>query len=97
MNVTVQNIVVGGKSGAGKQPRVDVLVETYALTQLSTGNIFREYLGQFAKIRDAVQTDGLWSEAGFAPDARILQALTPAATSKSVEPEAALLGFKAAQ
>lgn len=95
--MAVQNIVVAGKSGAGKQPRIDVLVETYGLTQLSTGNIFREYLGQFGKIRDAVQVDGLWSQAGFASDSSILAALRSAAESKGVAPEAALLGFKAAQ
>lgn len=95
--MSVQNIVVAGKSGAGKQPRIDVLVATYGLTQLSTGNIFREYLGHFGKIRDAVRVDGLWSEAGFAPDAAILEALSPAAAAKGVAADAALLGFKAAQ
>ncbi len=43
----IQNIIVTGKSGAGKQPRIDVLVEEFGLTQLSTGNIFREYVGAF--------------------------------------------------
>jgi adenylate kinase family enzyme len=97
MTVTVQNIVVAGKSGAGKQPRIDVLVETYGLAQLSTGNIFREYLGHFGKIRQLVKVDGLWSDAGFAPDATILAALKPAADANAVAPEAALLGYKAAQ
>lgn len=41
----VQNILVMGKSGAGKQPRIDVLLDVFKLRQLSTGNIFREYLG----------------------------------------------------
>jgi adenylate kinase len=40
-----QNIVVMGKSGAGKQPRIDVLVKEFGLKQLSTGDIFRHYLG----------------------------------------------------
>lgn len=95
--MSVQNIVVAGKSGAGKQPRIDVLVESYGLTQLSTGNIFREYLGHYAKIRESVTADGLWSESGFAPDSKILGALKPAADAKGVAAEAALLGFKAAQ
>jgi adenylate kinase len=43
----IQNIIVAGKSGAGKQPRIDVLVNEFGLTQLSTGNIFREYVGAF--------------------------------------------------
>ena len=43
----IQNMVVMGKSGAGKQPRIDVLVKEFGLVQLSTGNIFREYVGAF--------------------------------------------------
>lgn len=43
----IHNIIVAGKSGAGKQPRIDVLVNEFGLTQLSTGNIFREYVGAF--------------------------------------------------
>lgn len=97
MTLTVQNIVVAGKSGAGKQPRIDVLVETYGLTQLSTGNIFREFLGHFGKVRESVKIDGLWTEAGFAPDAEILAVLRSVAEAKGVAAEAALLGFKAAQ
>lgn len=95
--MSVQNIVVAGKSGAGKQPRIDVLVEAYGLSQLSTGNIFREYLGHYTKIRESVKTDGLWSESGFAPDATILAALKASAEAKGVDQKAALLGFKAAQ
>jgi adenylate kinase len=40
-----ENLIVMGKSGAGKQPRIDVLVNEYGLMQLSTGDIFRHYLG----------------------------------------------------
>jgi len=47
MKDEVQNIVVTGKSGAGKQPRIDVLVKEFGFQQLSTGNIFREYLGKY--------------------------------------------------
>jgi adenylate kinase len=43
----VQNVIVTGKSGAGKQPRIDVLAEEFNLEQLSTGDIFRQYLGIF--------------------------------------------------
>lgn len=95
--MTVQNIVVAGKSGAGKQPRVDVLAEAYQLTQLSTGNIFREYLGHYGKIRESVNVAGLWSEAGFASDADIRQALGAAAASKGIAVEDAMLGYKAAE
>lgn len=38
----VHNILVAGKSGAGKQPRIDIIAETLNLKQLSTGTIFRE-------------------------------------------------------
>ncbi len=41
------NIIVMGKSGAGKQPRIEVLTEAFGLKQLSTGDIFRTYLGRF--------------------------------------------------
>ena len=43
----ITNVVVTGKSGAGKQPRIDVLLEEFNLEQLSTGDIFRNYLGKF--------------------------------------------------
>jgi len=43
----IKNVVVVGKSGAGKQPRIDVLVEEFNLEQLSTGDIFRSYLKKF--------------------------------------------------
>lgn len=45
-----ENIIVMGKSGAGKQPRIDILTENFGLKQLSTGDIFRSYLGLFNKL-----------------------------------------------
>lgn len=47
MTDRVDNIVVAGRSGAGKQPRIDVLVRELGLVQLSTGNIFREFATAF--------------------------------------------------
>lgn len=47
MNENVENILVMGKSGSGKQPRVDFLIRRFGLKQLSTGDIFRNYLGLF--------------------------------------------------
>ncbi len=41
------NVIVTGKSGAGKQPRIDVLLDEYDMEQLSTGDIFRAYLKKF--------------------------------------------------
>ena len=67
------NIVVTGKSGAGKQPRIDVLVEEFGLEQLSTGNIFRHYLGLFNNMEDPQTLDNFWSDedGGFIPDSEI--------------------------
>ncbi len=50
MSKEIQNVIVMGKSGAGKQPRIEVLMKEFGLVQLSTGNIFREYLGAFNAI-----------------------------------------------
>jgi adenylate kinase len=47
MGSRYDNIIVAGKSGAGKQPRIDVLVRQLGFRQLSTGNIFRTYLKKF--------------------------------------------------
>ena len=55
------NIVVTGKSGAGKQPRIDVLVEEFGLNQISTGNIFRHYLGLFNSLEYPKTLDEFWS------------------------------------
>ena len=41
---TFDNILVMGKSGAGKQPRVDVFESDFGLKQLSTGHIFRSFM-----------------------------------------------------
>ena len=43
----ITNVMVTGKSGAGKQPRIDILTEEFNLEQLSTGDIFRHYLKTF--------------------------------------------------
>jgi len=74
---TLTNVIVAGKSGAGKQPRIDVLVEHYGLEQLSTGNMFRSYLAAF----DAYGYDGslehFWDETKsvFVSDDEIMDAL----------------------
>lgn len=93
----VQNIIVAGKSGAGKQPRIDVLLAEYGLKQLSTGNIFREYLGAYGKVREQVKTDHLWKDGTFASDGDITAALESAARVANIKVESAVLGFKAAQ
>ncbi|MEA1910395.1 MAG: nucleoside monophosphate kinase [Spirochaetota bacterium] len=51
-----ENILVMGKSGAGKQPRIDVFKTDFGLTQLSTGNIFRSFMKIF---KDAAYEDDI--------------------------------------
>ena len=41
------NILVMGKSGAGKQPRINVFIREFEMEQLSTGNIFRSFMKTF--------------------------------------------------
>lgn len=42
-----ENILVMGKSGSGKQPRIDVFTGNFNMKQLSTGNIFRSFMKVF--------------------------------------------------
>ena len=58
----VQNVIVTGKSGAGKQPRIDVLAEEFHLEQLSTGDIFRHYLGIFDEYDYDGDLSKFWDE-----------------------------------
>ena len=91
-----QNILVMGKSGAGKQPRIDVLVKEFGLKQLSTGDMFRNYLGMLAKSGFAGSSDEFWD--GWAgrmmPDSAIRERLAPYARSTE-ELDGLVLGAKA--
>jgi len=58
----ITNIIVTGKSGAGKQPRIDVLLEEFNLEQLSTGEIFRNYLGRFNEFDYKESLDEFYDE-----------------------------------
>jgi adenylate kinase family enzyme len=93
----LNNVVVTGKSGAGKQPRIDVLVEGFGLTQLSTGNIFREYLGAFKKLGFDGTPEDFWRDDAFASDDEIAAALAPLAQAKGIPVGSAVLGLKAAR
>ncbi|MBN1946974.1 MAG: nucleoside monophosphate kinase [Bradymonadales bacterium] len=93
---TVQNIVVAGKSGAGKQPRIDVLTAEFGLTQLSTGNIFREYLGAYKKLGYPGTPSDFHRDGHFLPDAQITDALDPFAKAAALPTASAVLGLKAA-
>ncbi len=95
----VDNIVVTGKSGAGKQPRIDVLVDRYGLEQLSTGNIFRSYLGAFKKLDSGLAPEKFWDEASgwFVDDSAISAELEPFCEKAGVPVDDAVLGLKAAR
>ncbi len=90
-------VVVTGKSGAGKQPRIDVLCEAFGLQQLSTGSIFRRYLAVFRQVEAGVDAESCWRGPGFASDAEILAALAPSCRAAGVDPASALLGLKTAR
>jgi adenylate kinase len=86
----ITNVVVSGKSGAGKQPRIDVLVEEFDLEQLSTGNIFRGYLGKFNEYGYNGDLEIFWSddEQRFISDDKIAHEL-------GTDSEDIILGMKA--
>lgn len=95
----MDNIVVTGKSGAGKQPRIDVLTAEFGLTQLSTGNIFRHYLGVYKKLGHNKTPESYWdtSKNNFVDDAIIQADLESLCQQQSVLVQDAILGLKAAR
>jgi adenylate kinase family enzyme len=92
----VQNIVVMGKSGAGKQPRIDVLVNEFGLKQLSTGNIFREYVGAFDRSGFTGDLERFYDpeKDTFVPDEVILSAIEEQVPD-AADPRSIMLGLKA--
>ena len=86
----VTNVIVTGKSGAGKQPRIDVLVKEFGLEQLSTGDIFRSYLGKFDEFGYDGELSEFWDqeEERFLPDEDIMDKI-------GTEDEGVVLGLKA--
>ena len=90
-----ENILVMGKSGAGKQPRIDVLVAEYGLQQLSTGDIFRHYLGLVRKMGLLItETDLRNSSGSLISDRKIREIVAPYASS-STQVDELMLGVKA--
>lgn len=87
---TITNIIVMGKSGAGKQPRIDVLVNEFGLEQLSTGNIFRRYIGDFDGIAFDGDLEQFWKDGWFIPDEEIKEMLDVRDSDDSI-----ILGLKA--
>lgn len=95
--MTVTNIVVTGKSGAGKQPRIDVLTEQFGLKQLSTGNIFRSYLSTYKGLELDLDLETFWDadKGDFVSDETIGKALEGACQTKGTDLAEAILGLKA--
>ncbi len=62
MSLDITNVIVTGKSGAGKQPRIDVLKDEFNLEQLSTGDIFRKYLTAFNKFGYKKSLSEFWDK-----------------------------------
>ena len=56
----VNIIVVTGKSGAGKQAIINVLEDEFQLKHLSTGDIFREYLGLLNRLDVHEEKNDYW-------------------------------------
>jgi adenylate kinase len=92
----VHNIVVMGKSGAGKQPRIDVLVSELGLKQLSTGNIFREYVGAFDKSGYNGDLERFYDakKDTFVPDDLIISSIKEQVPDAK-DPRSVMLGLKA--
>jgi adenylate kinase len=86
----IANVMVTGKSGAGKQPRIDVLMEEFHLEQLSTGDMFRHYLGLFNKFGYPHNLSEFYNmnEEKFIPDEEIMKKL-------GTNDEEIILGLKA--
>ncbi|HVY60887.1 MAG TPA: nucleoside monophosphate kinase [Planctomycetota bacterium] len=95
----LENVVIAGKSGAGKQPRVDVLVKEFGLVQLGTGNIFREYLGALKKLERQPDPEPFWDAKAdwFVDDGRIKVSIAADAKKAGVPLADAVLGLKAAR
>jgi adenylate kinase len=87
---TITNVMVTGKSGAGKQPRIDVLKEEFNLHQLSTGDIFRFYLGKFNEFGYEKDLSEFYNNEKdqFIPDEKIKQII-------GTDDEEIILGLKA--
>lgn len=86
----ITNVMVTGKSGAGKQPRIDVLMEEFNLEQLSTGDIFRHYLGTFNRFGYPYELTVFYNKETeqFIPDEEIMEKI-------GTNDEDIILGLKA--
>ena len=93
----IENILVMGRSGAGKQPRIDVLMKEFGFEQLSTGDIFRHYMKIFNDCGFDEELDRFWddSEDWFLDDDIIFDTLSNRCKEGSTGRTEILLGLKA--
>ncbi len=93
----VENILVMGKSGAGKQPRIDVLVDEFGLEQISTGDIFRHYIGIVNKSGYKPDYNAIWNEDmdWFVDDHEIQALIKKQINVKREDMDDLVLGLKA--
>lgn len=91
-------VLVLGKSGVGKQSRIDVLCNVFHLVQISTGDLFRSRMRLFKDFGYVGETNAFWNPEAqtFKPDEEILQILREHSPNPLPEdPAALLLGVKA--
>jgi len=93
----IENILVMGRSGAGKQPRIDVLVNEFGFEQLSTGDIFRHYMKMFNECGFSGELARFWddSENWFLEDDRIFDFISNYLIEGAGGRTEILLGLKA--
>ncbi len=90
-----ENILVMGKSGAGKQPRIDVFTADSGMKQLSTGNIFRSFMKVFNEAGYEGDINQFYDDKknGFIPDDEIKNILGSSIDDSIIDDF--LLGLKA--
>ena len=93
----IENILVMGRSGAGKQPRINILIEEFSLEQISTGDIFRHYMGVFKNVDHKGDLDVFWDEGGkwFLDDEIMIKIITDESGREHENISEILLGLKA--
>ena len=93
----IENILVMGRSGAGKQPRIDVLMDEFGFEQLSTGDIFRHYMKMFNDCGFSGELGRFWndSEDWFLDDGIIFDAISNHCKAEAAGRTEILLGLKA--
>lgn len=64
------NIVLFGPPGAGKGTQSEILIKTYDLIHLSTGDLFRKHLSEGTKLGKLAQ--GFMDEGKLVPDAVVI-------------------------